>query len=310
MVREENRLVVAICTNRAPELVAPTLREVAAQVREVEGSAAILVASGADDPAASRLAVAAAEHGVDATREGRPGLAAARNRAVEGLGDGDVVAFVDDDALPDPGWLRALAARWEDAPPELAVIGGAIDPLWTEPPPAWMSERLDIVFSLLDRGPGVVALKPGIEDAWGVNVSFRAGPLRSVGGFDPMLGPVGGIPYFADETEVQRRLASAGYRGIYAGDVRVRHVVSGARATLRQVFRRRFYAGASMRNTGQWTMGGGFARLGAGLAAAPVAVVRRRPEDLGLAVARAGSGLGVVAAPLVAARIRRKVGGG
>jgi hypothetical protein len=292
-----------VCTNRRPQQVAPTLTGVADQLRQVEGTAGILVASGADAPH-EELAEAARGNGLTPVRCKEPGLAAARNRALAEA-PGAVVAFIDDDAVPEEGWLEHLAARWSSAPADLACIGGAIDPLWLDPPPRWMSERVYIVFSLLDRGPGVAPLVPGVEDAWGANVSFRAGPLREVGGFDPALGPVDGVPFFADETEAQRRLARAGYRGIYAGDVRVRHAVGADRMRLRVVFRRRFYAGASMRLTGQWRLLGGLARLGAGLLGVLAAGLLRRPADLAAGVARAGAGCGVLAAPLVRARLAR-----
>jgi hypothetical protein len=301
---EQTWLVVAVCTNRRPQQVAPTLTALAAQLRQVEGTSGLLVASGVDDAGHAELARRAAELGMRSERAAAPGLSVARNRALERAG-AEIVAFVDDDAIPEPEWLARLASHWREAPGELACIGGAIDPLWLDPPPRWMSERVHIVFSLLDRGPGVVPLVPGVEDAWGANVSFRAGPLREVGGFDPALGPVDGVPFFADETEAQRRLARAGYRGIYAGDVRVRHAVGADRMRLRVVFRRRFYAGASMRLTGQWGLLGGLARLGAGLLGVLAAGLRRRPADLAAGVARAGAGCGVLAAPLVRARLAR-----
>ena len=240
-----------MCSNRWAEDVAATLEEVASQVAAVPGSDAVLIASGVTESQLEQLRALADSLGV-AMRESGPGLSVARNAALALAGDGDVVAYVDDDALPAPGWLKNLASHWEDASPDLACIGGAIEPHWAAAPPEWVSERVYVVFSLLDRGPGVQPLEPGVEDAWGANVSFRAGPLRQAGGFDPALGPVGGIPFFADETEAQRRLAAAGYRGIYAGDVRVRHRVGPERLRLREVLRRRFYAGAGMRRIGQW----------------------------------------------------------
>ena len=299
------RLIVAVCTNRTPQRISPTLEELRRQVDEVEGAAAVVITSGVSGAHHHDLRQSAEAHGFACVREQRPGLSVARNAALaRARADGaDVVSYLDDDAIPAPGWLSSLAAHWDGAPAEIACIGGAIDPIWTTQPPAWMSDEIGVVFSLLDRGPGTRPLQPGVEDAFGANVSFRVSALEEAGGFDPGLGPIGDIPFFADETEAQRRLAELGYRGLYAGDARVGHVVGGERLNLREVLRRRYYAGAGMRRVGQWGVGAGLARLVAGLAAAPLAFILGRPQDLGVAVGRIGTGAGV----LMERRVRRRL---
>ena len=87
-------------------------------------------------------------------------------------------------------------------------------------------------------------------------------------------------------------MAESGYRGLYAGDARVGHVVGAERLRLREVLRRRYYAGAGMRRVGQWSVSDGLARLGAGLLTAPLAFVLRRHVTLGVAVGRIGPGPG------------------
>src|SRR6478752_2628455 len=156
---QQTWLVVAVCTNRRPQQVAPTLTALAAQLRQVEGTSGLLVASGVDETHYEELARRAAELGMRSELADGPGLAVARNCALERAG-AEIIAFLDDDAIPEPEWLGRLASHWRGAPADLATIGGAIDPLWLDPPPRWMSERVHIVFSLLDRGPGVVPLIP------------------------------------------------------------------------------------------------------------------------------------------------------
>lgn len=300
-----SRLTVAVCTNRKPAQISATVAELERQLRDVQGAAGLVVASGVGGGDLDELRDVAADHGMRCIEAPTPGLSIARNAALEAAGDADVIAYLDDDAIPAPGWLANLAAHWAQAPLDIACIGGAIDPLFSAPPPAWMSKRVHVVFSLLDRGRGVVPLEAGREDAWGANVSFRVEALRAVGGFDPALGPVAGIPFFADETEAQRRLAAGGHRGIYAGDVRVGHVVGPERMRLREVLRRRFYAGAGMRRIGQWGIAAGLARLAGGIAGAVAALVLRRPPDLAVAIARIGAGAGVLAEPLVRRKLAR-----
>ena len=298
------RLIVAVCTNRTPERISPTLEELSRQLSDVPSAAAVLVTSGVSSDQQRELCEIATEHGLGCVDEPRGGLSNARNAALAAAAEtAEVVAYLDDDAIPAAGWLRNLAAHWEQAPAEVACIGGAIDPIWSADPPEWMSAEIGVVFSLLDRGPGTRPLKPGVEDAFGANVSFRVSALQEVGGFDPSLGPVANVPFFADETEAQRRLAELGYRGLYAGDARVGHVVGAERLRLREVLRRRFYAGAGMRRVGQWGVGAGLARLAAGIATAPLAFVTRRPESLAVAIGRIGTGAGVLAEQRVSRRL-------
>jgi hypothetical protein len=168
-----------------------------------------------------------------------------------------------------------------------------------------MSPRVHIVFSLMDRGPGTKPLLPGVEDAWGANVSFRAGALLEAGGFRTAFGHRGALPMFGEETEVQLRLAAAGHRGIYAGDMRVQHLIGAERMRLREVLRRRFYSGASMRMTGQWSPRDGAARLLGGIAQTAISAPLRRHAALAEGISRIGSGAGVLAEPLLRRRAER-----
>src|SRR5690606_12420090 len=50
-------------------------------------------------------------------------LSKSRNIGIEAAA-GDVVAFIDDDAIPEPGWLAELAAAY--AAPEVGGAGGVV----------------------------------------------------------------------------------------------------------------------------------------------------------------------------------------
>ena len=84
--------------------------------------------------------------------EPRPGLSLARNRALEWAPAGAALAFVDDDAVAGVGWWQALERHWADAGTGVACIGGPIRPRFAGSPPAWLSEPIMPVLTLLDLG--------------------------------------------------------------------------------------------------------------------------------------------------------------
>jgi len=179
--------------------------------------------------------------------EPRAGLSRARNRALARCGEEDVLAFVDDDAVVCEGWYAALERRWGEAPAETACIGGPIRPRWpaTGPPP-WISDPILPALTLLDLGPEPLDLDPAVTTVYGANVSFRAGPLRQIGGFDPAFGHSGRRLFFSEEDEAQRALARIGLGVRYVPDAAVEHVIPAERLTRESFLRRRFAYGTTL----------------------------------------------------------------
>jgi GT2 family glycosyltransferase len=227
-------LRVAVCTNREPAAVAEAF---AALAREVPEDRLALVLSGVERGGYEAPLVLS---------EPLPGLSRARNRALHWATEADVLAFVDDDAVVETGWYDALLRRWDDAPPEIACIGGPIRPRYAVPPPPWFSDGIAHVLTLLDRGASVRDLDPALEAVYGANISFRVEPLRQVGGFDPRLGHSGARVFFAEEDEAQRALVRLGYGVRYVPDAAVEHVIAPDRLTRASFIRRRFWFGAAL----------------------------------------------------------------
>ncbi|MEA2472045.1 MAG: glucosyl-dolichyl phosphate glucuronosyltransferase [Thermoleophilaceae bacterium] len=291
-------LRVAVCTNRLPAAVAEALSALGGQV---EGGSLALVLSGL--PAAEEEAHRAAFDGVVLV-EPRPGLSRARNRALAWAAESgaDALAFVDDDAVVDPGWRAALGRRWDEAPASVACIGGPIRPRYSVPLPSWFSDGIAHALTLLDRGPGVRDLDPSLEAVYGANISFRVDPLREIGGFDPALGHAGARVFFAEEDEAQRALVRLGYGVRYVPDAAVEHLIPPERLTRASFIRRRFWFGAALGLRGG--RGPGHAArqaLISGVGALAAAARRRDARAMERAV-RAAENLGVLAAPLVSRR--------
>lgn len=292
---------VAVCTNRRPQEIAACLDAMALQAGSL---GAMLVCSGLEpaSAAAHQRAARSKLPGAQVLREPRPGLSHARNRALAECADGEVLAFVDDDALVAPGWLTRLAAAWSRAPARVACIGGPVRPRFPGARPAWLTDAMLPALSMLDYGPEELDLDPEVRTAYGANVSFRCGPLRAVGGFDPAFGHRPGRDWFSEEDEAQRALARAGHGVRYVPDAYVWHVVSPTRLTRPALLARRFRYGATLgaRHRRPATLAARQATtsaLGAPLAAA------RGDERLAMERAmRVAENAGVLAAPLLTRR--------
>ena len=233
-------LKVAVCTNRPPAEIGEAL---SALVAQVPAERLALVTSGlADDQVAAHTAA----FDGPLLSEPRNGLSRARNRALAWCEAEDVLAFVDDDAVAEPDWYASLERAWAEADAEVACIGGPIRPRFPGDPPAWLSDPLLPVLTVLELGPPARDLDPFETTVFGANISFRVGPLRAAGGFDPAYGHAGSRVFFSEEDEAQRALARLGHRVMWTPGAAVQHVIPAERLTRRSFVRRRFAYGRAL----------------------------------------------------------------
>ncbi|MEU3557015.1 glycosyltransferase family 2 protein [Streptomyces fragilis] len=171
---------------------------------------------------------------------GPRGLSAGRNTGITHA-RGEVVAFLDDDAVADPRWLRHLAEAYDD--PRVMAVGGRTEPAWASGRrPAWFPEEFDWVVGCTYRG-----LPPGrvrVRNVLGGNASFRRTAFDAAGGFATGIGRDGGRrPLGCEETELCIRLGRALPEAVLLTDDRavIRHRVPAARERF-GYFRTRTYA--------------------------------------------------------------------
>ena len=132
----------------------------------------------------------------------QPGLAGARNTGLHAA-RGEVVAFLDDDAVAAPDWIERLAAGYRDL--RVIGVGGAVMPAWEGQRPHWLPEEFQWVVGCSYRG--LPRERSAVRNFIGCNMSFRREVFEQVGGFTRRLGRVGSRPLGCEETELCIRIS-------------------------------------------------------------------------------------------------------
>lgn len=223
---------VAVCTRDRADAAMATIRSI--EAARYDGELQILLIDNAptDDSLERAVAAHRAESGSSVQRIVEPiaGLSRARNRALAS-GSGELIAFTDDDALVEPGWLEAIAAAFASNPAIGGVTGIAL-PAEIDTRAQDLAER----FNGLNAGRGFEShvynrstlgarhvLYPFPTFGAGVNMAFRRDALLSVGGFCEALG-VGTGTGGGEDTAVFVDILLAGYDIVFEPASVVHHV--------------------------------------------------------------------------------------
>jgi GT2 family glycosyltransferase len=149
-----------------------------------------------DDGSTDATAEIAGEYDLRLIRTENRGLSNARNTGMEAA-TGEIVAYLDDDAWPDPHWLTYLAAGFMSA--EHAGIGG----------PNIAPPNEGTIPDCVAHAPGgpvhVLLSDQEAEHIPGCNMAFRKTCLQVIGGFDPQFSVAG------DDADICWRLRQEGW---------------------------------------------------------------------------------------------------
>jgi glycosyltransferase involved in cell wall biosynthesis len=175
--------------------------------------------------------------------EPRTGLHHARHAGAKAA-QGQILVYIDDDILPQPGWLKAMLEPFTD--PVVAIVGGKVLPQWESAPPEWFSQFHPGHLSLLDLGEERRELK-WPEGGYGCNMGIRRSVLYELRGFNPdAFGDRHLIWFRGDgETGLHQKVYQAGYKVMYEPRACVSHRIPAHRLIAKYFYRRSFTQGIS-----------------------------------------------------------------
>ena len=171
------------------------------------------------------------------------GLSYSRTRGVEAA-SGEVIAFLDDDAIAREDWVAELVAGYERT--DAIAVGGRMVPEWVAGKPGHLPDE----FHWLVGVNYEERLEPWTEvrNTLGSNLSIRREVFEEVGGFDEQVGLTGDDQIQAEETELCIRMFEAFGKGVlYNPDAVVAHRVYDYRTRPAWLLRRAFWQGYSKR---------------------------------------------------------------
>ena len=155
-----------------------------------------------------------------------PSLNAKRNRGIE-LAKNEIVAFIDDDAVPDAGWAESLVRAF--AAPDRWIVTGSVLPLTpgyrrtvrdSPRPRLWKNRFLD----------KLTIWRCGC----GTNMSLHKRCVETIGLFDPAVGTGTALGGCGDEVDYFWRALNAGLNIQYDPAVCVGHHQSADPAVMRR----------------------------------------------------------------------------
>ncbi len=155
-------------------------------------------------------------------------LGAARNTGAE-FASGEVIVFLDDDAVAAADWLERLIAPYDDE--RVGAVGGKPLPVFEVERPRWFPYEFDWVIGCSYRG--LPLSRAPSRRIIGANMSARRSALTEIGGFHTD---------HQDDMDMAQRMAHAKHTVLYEPLAIVHHFVPASRTTWRYFWRKCYFA--------------------------------------------------------------------
>jgi GT2 family glycosyltransferase len=172
------------------------------------------------------------------------GVSRARNAGIS-VAKGDVIAFIDDDAIAEKGWIENLLGAYSEH--DAVAVGGKVLPIWLGAKPDYLPEELYWLVGITHEGFAEERIVE-VRNTFGPNMSFKREVFQKVGLFNEKLGFARkGLSYIqAEEPEFALRMRRELGKGvIYNPRAIVYHKIPPSKVKVGTLLKRAFYQGYS-----------------------------------------------------------------
>jgi len=170
------------------------------------------------------------------------GLAYSRNLGVR-YAKGDIVAFVDDDAIPYPNWVEEIVNTYKEDE-NIGGVAGEVIPSWENNSMMWFPKELWWIISC--SYTPISTLKQEVRNGFGTNISFKKEIVEDIGFFNTNLGKKRYKWIANEETELCIRLKEkTGKKIILNPNAKVKHKIFSHRLEIKNITKRAYFEGYS-----------------------------------------------------------------
>ncbi len=219
-----------ICTYNREKYIGPLLESIAKNDFPTKDYEIVLVDNNCTDNTSQVCEQFVADHPEIAFRyvqETEQGLSAARNKGIKEA-KGDIIIYVDDDALVDSDYIRIYAEHFATHPDTMAA-GGPIEPLYETQEPDWMSPYTKALLTAWMNYGEKVREYPNGKYPGGGNAAYRKEVFEKVGLFNTELGRKGSLLLASEEKDIFDKMKAMGMQVKYLPTPVLHHIIPQAK---------------------------------------------------------------------------------
>lgn len=223
-------ITLIICTYNREKYIGPLLESIAKNDYPTTDYEIVLVDNNCTDntrQVCEQFAMAHPEVVLRYVVEPEQGLSAARNKGIKEA-KGDIIIYIDDDALVDSDYIRIYAEHFA-AHIDTMAAGGPIEPLYETAEPSWMSPYTKALLTAWMNYGDKVREYPKGRYPGGGNAAYRKVVFDQVGLFNTELGRKGNLLLASEEKDIFDKMKALGMKVLYLPTPVLHHCIPQAK---------------------------------------------------------------------------------